>query len=123
MKVHFITMVSFIILLLSGCATSSYSVGKNFASENISQIIKGKTTSKELTALLGQPYTKTVLSASDEKWIYMHSKGTTKAQSYIVSMDIITTGTQKMLDVLISNGVVANFAYTEGPNPYSLQVN
>lgn len=123
MKLSFVVMVSLAVLSLSGCATSSYSVGKNFASENVSQIIKGKTTSEELIVLLGEPYTKTVLSASDEKWIYMHSEGTTKAQSYIVSMDVKTTGTQKMLDVLISNGVVANFAYTEGVHPYSMQVN
>ncbi|MBY0418861.1 MAG: hypothetical protein K2W88_12475 [Pararheinheimera sp.] len=123
MKFGFIVMASVVVVALSGCATSSYSVGKNFASENVSQIVKGKTTSEELIMLLGEPYTKTVLSASDEKWIYMHSEGTTKAQSYIVSMNVTTTGTQKMLDVLISNGVVANFAYTEGPHPYNMQVN
>jgi outer membrane protein assembly factor BamE (lipoprotein component of BamABCDE complex) len=123
MKFGFIVMASVVVLALSGCATSSYSVGKNFASENVSQIVKGKTTSEELIMLLGEPYTKTVLSASDEKWIYMHSEGTTKAQSYIVSMNVKTTGTQKTLDVLISKGVVANFAYTEGPHPYNMQVN
>ncbi|MEL4284614.1 hypothetical protein ACQKCO_20915 [Shewanella baltica] len=123
MKFSLVVMVSLAVLSLSGCATSSYSVGKDFASENVSQIIKGKTTSKELIALLGEPYTKTVLSASDEKWIYMHSEGTAKAQSYIVTMDVKTTGTQKMLDVLISNGLVVNFAYTEGQNPYNMQVN
>jgi hypothetical protein len=123
MNFHYITMVSFIILSFSGCATSSYSVGKNFASENVTKIIKGKTTSEELIVLLGEPYTKTVLSASDEKWIYMHSEGTTKAQSYIVTIDVKTIGTQKMLDVLISNGLVVNFAYTEGINPYTIQVN
>ena len=123
MKFSFIVMVLLAVLSLSGCATSTYSVGKNFASENVPQIVKGKTTSEDLISLLGEPYTKTVLSASDEKWIYMHSEGTAKAQSYIVSMDVKTKGTQKMLDVLISNGVVVNFAYTEGPNPYNMQVN
>lgn len=123
MKFRLVTIVLTVVLSLSGCATSSYSVGKNFTSGNVSQIIKGKTTTEELITLLGEPYTKTVLSASDEKWIYMHSEGTTKAQSYVVSMDVKTTGTQKMLDVLISNGVVVNFAYTEGPHPYSMQVN
>ncbi|WP_193075577.1 hypothetical protein [Pseudomonas sp. FME51] len=123
MKFRFVIMVSFVVLSLSGCATSSYSVGESFASENVSQIIKNETTSEELVVLLGEPYTKTVLSASDEKWIYMHSEGTAKAQSYIVSMDVKTTGTQKMLDVLISDGVVVNFAYTEGQNPYNMQIN
>lgn len=123
MKLDFIVMVSLTVLLLSGCATSSYSVGENFASENVSQIIKGKTTSDELIALLGEPYSKTVLSDTDEKWLYMYSEGQAEAQSYIVSMDVKTTGTQKVLDVLISDGVVVNFAYTEGENPYNIQVN
>ena len=60
MKFSFIVMVSLAVLSLSGCATSSYSVGKNFASENVAQIVKGKTTSEELIVLLGEPYTKTV---------------------------------------------------------------
>jgi hypothetical protein len=123
MKLRLITIVSLIILSLSGCATSSYSVGKSFPSENVSQIVKGKTTSEEMVSLFGEPYTKTVISATDEKWVYMHSEGTAKAQSYIVTMDVKTTGTQKMLDVLITDGVVANFAFTEGQNPYTMQVN
>jgi outer membrane protein assembly factor BamE (lipoprotein component of BamABCDE complex) len=123
MNFRLITIVSLVILSLSGCATSSYSVGKNFSSENVSKIVKGKTTSEKMVSLFGQPYSKTVISATDEKWIYMHSEGTAKAQSYIVTMDVKTTGTQKMLDVLITDGVVANFAFTEGQNPYSMQVN
>jgi hypothetical protein len=123
MDFRLITIVSLIILSLSGCATSSYSVGKNFASENVSQIVKGKTTTEEMVTLFGEPYSKTVISATDSKWIYMHSKGTAKAQSYIVSMDVKTTGTQKMLDVLVTDGVVVNFAFTEGQNPYTMQVN
>lgn len=123
MNFHFITIVSLIILSLLGCATSSYSVGKDFPSENVSKIVKGKTTSGEMVAFFGEPYSKTIISATDAKLIYMHSKGTAKAQSYIVSMDVKTTGTQKMLDVLITDGVVANFAFTEGQNPYTMQVN
>jgi hypothetical protein len=116
-------MVSLVVLSLSGCATSSYSVGKNFSSTNVSQIIKGKTTGEEIVTLFGEPYSKTVISSTDQKWIYMHSEGTTKAQSYIVTMDVKTTGKQKMLDILITDGVVANFAFTEGQNPYTMQVN
>jgi len=123
MKFRLITIVSLVILSLSGCATSSYFVGKDFSSENISKIIKSKTTTEEMVTLFGEPYSKTVISATDQKWIYMYSKGTATAQSYIVTMDVKTTGTQKMLDVLITDGVVANFAYTEGQNPYTMQVN
>jgi outer membrane protein assembly factor BamE (lipoprotein component of BamABCDE complex) len=123
MKFRLITMVSLVVLSLSGCATTSYSVGKNFSSTNVSQIIKGKTTSEEIFTLFGEPYSKTVISSTDQKWIYMHSEGTTKAQSYIVTMDVKTTGKQKMLDILITDGVVANFAFTEGQSPYTMQVN
>lgn len=123
MKIRFIALVTFLNLSLMGCATSTYSVGKPFPSENVSQIVKGKTTSQDLIRLFGEPFTKAVLSATDEKWVYMHSEGTSKAQSYIVTMNVETKGTQKMLDILISNGVVTNFAYNDGPNPATIQVN
>lgn len=123
MKIRSIAIASLLTFALGGCATSSYSVGKPFPSENVSQIVKGKTTPQDLVRLLGEPFTKTVISASDEKWVYMHSEGTSKAQSYIVTMNVETTGTQKVLDVLISNGVVTNFAYTDGPNPATIKVN
>jgi hypothetical protein len=123
MNFRMFTIVSLVVLSLSGCATSSYSVGKNFSSENVSLIVKGKTTSEEMFTLFGEPYSKTVISATGEKWIYMHSEGTAKAQSYIVTMDVKTTGTQKTLDVLIADGVVVNFTFTEGQNPYTMQVN
>lgn len=123
MKFRSLTIVSLVIFSLSGCATSSYSVGKNFSSENVSQIVKGKTTSQEMIALFGEPYSKTVISATNEKWIYIHSEGKAEAQSYIITMDVKTTGTQKTLDVLITNGVVVNYTFTEGQNPYTMQVN
>ncbi|MCL1077590.1 hypothetical protein D5R81_06475 [Parashewanella spongiae] len=119
MKAGFILGLVIFLSFLSGCATSNYSVGKEFASEKVSQIIKGKTTTADLLTIFGEPYSKTVLSSSDEKWIYMHSKGTAKAQSFIVSMEVETTGTQKILDILISNGVVANYAFTHSESPYS----
>lgn len=117
MKYLRLIIIMMFVLALNGCATSSYSVGKNFPSENVSKIIKSKTTSEDMISLFGEPYTKTVISASDEKWIYMYSESKAKAHNYLVTMDIKTTGTQKMLDVLITNGVVANFAFTEGQTP------
>jgi len=60
MKIRFIALVTFLNLSLVGCATSTYSVGKPFPSENVSQIVKGKTTSQDLIRLFGEPFTKTV---------------------------------------------------------------
>lgn len=123
MKFHLIAIITLMILFISGCATSSFSMGRDFNSENVSRIIKGKTTSNEMVALFGEPYSKTAVSATDEKWIYMYSQSESKAQSYIVTMDVKTTGTHKTLDVFITDGVVANFAFTEGQTPYSMSVN
>ena len=123
MKYRVFGMISAIIFLLVGCATSSFTVGNDFSSTNVSKIVKGKTTSDDMISLFGEPFTKSVISATDEKWIYMYSKGTAKAQSYIVTMKVETTGTQKTLDVLITDGVVSNFAYTEKDNPYGMQIN
>ena len=117
MKSIAIALSLVVVLFVSGCATSSYSVGRDFPSQNVSKIVKGKTTSTELVRLFGEPSFKTVISATEEKWIYTHSSGTASAQSYVFTTKVQTTGQQKMLDILLKNGVVTNFAFTEGPGP------
>ncbi|MDZ7660846.1 hypothetical protein [Thiohalophilus sp.] len=113
------TIIAFLftLSLISGCATSNYSVGNPFPSENVNKIVKGKTTTADLANLFGQPFSKTVISANEEKWMYMHSSGTSTAQSYVFTMDVKTTGMQKTLDILVKDDVVVNFAYTESPVP------
>jgi len=105
------------LFLVSACATSSYSGGKDFNSENVSNIVKGETTKEELVQLFGQPYSKSVISSTGEKWIYTYFSGTASAQSYVVTMNVESTGMQKTLDILIEDGVVTNFTYTESPMP------
>lgn len=111
------------IATLSGCATSNYSIGTDFSVEKASEIIKGETTTSQLVALLGEPYSKHVLSKTQEKWMYFYSAGSAKAQSYIVTMDVKTSGTQKTLDVLIEDGVVVNYTLTQNNNPGTVTVN
>ena len=116
MKFRLISIISLIILSLSGCATKqSYSVGRDYSSENISQIIKGKTTSDEMIKFFGEPFTKTVISDTEEKWNYMYMTGRVD----LLSTSWRTKGMKKTLDVLITKGVVANFVYNEGLNPYA----
>jgi hypothetical protein len=123
MKRLALAVVAVISLAVVGCATSSYSVGKDFPSENVSKIVKGKTTGNELIGMLGEPFSKTVLSESEEKWIYTYSSGTASAQSYVFTTKVQTTGQHKMLDVLLKNGIVTNFTYTDRPEPLgSVQV-
>lgn len=111
-----------IFFVLSGCATSSYSTGRDFDSSSVNQIIKGETTRADLLQMLGQPFSKTVMSENEEKWIYMYSSGTAKAQSYVFTMKVESTGRQKMLDILLRDGIVTNYTYNEGPMPGSLNV-
>ncbi len=106
------------LVIIAGCATSSYSVGRDFSSENIKSIVKGKTKSTELAKLFGQPFSKTVISKNEEKWIYTYSSGTASAQSYLVTTKVETTGSQKTLDILLKDGVVINYTFTENSNPY-----
>lgn len=119
MKNFTLTVIAVISLASVGCTipTSSYSVGKNFSSENVSKVTKGKTTDKELIQMFGEPFSKTVVSESEEKWIYTYSSGTTNVQRGFLTANVQTTGRRKMLDVLLKNGIVTNFAYTESDEP------
>lgn len=103
--------------LLGACATSHYTAGRDFPSAGVASITKGKTTTTELKTLFGEPYTKSAVSETDEKWIYTYTSGSAHAQSYLVTMKVTTTGTQKTLDVLIRDDVVINYTFSEGPAP------
>lgn len=112
-----------LILLLAGCATSTYKTGNEFASDNVKKIEKGVTTENQLVQLIGQPFMKTVLSENEQKWIYSHTVANAKATNYVFSMQVESTGTTKTLDVLLRDGVVINYAYTESDLPGSVKVN
>ncbi|MDU9389294.1 hypothetical protein [Pseudomonas sp. zfem002] len=112
----FISVIG-ICLLLGACATSHFTAGRDFPSASVASITKGKTTTKELKALFGEPYTKSAVSETDEKWLYTYTNSSAHAQSYVVTMKATTTGTQKTLDVLIRNDVVINYTFSEGSAP------
>lgn len=96
---------------LFGCTyTSEVDYGKQFTAEQVSQIKKNITTTSDLISIFGEPVLKSVLSETDEKWIYTYTGGTASAQVYTakVKSNIST----HMLDILISSDVVVNFAET-----------
>ncbi len=84
-------------------------------------IVKGTTTAKEISALFGEPDMKSTLSANEEKWVYHYTTVTSKASGSAFNPQIETTGVKKMLDLLIKEGVVINYAYTEGPNEIQMK--
>lgn len=108
-----------IAISISACATHStnYSVGNEFSSEMISKIIKNKSSKEDLIKLFGQPQFKSVLSENDEKWVYSYTLGTASVEAAFLSSKVNSSGVQKMLDILIRNGIVINYAYTENQLP------
>lgn len=112
-------------VIISSCATSSHTMGTNFPETNVSQIEKGKTTDKDLIDLFGQPLSKSVVSDTEVKWIYSYSVFSSKARSLVFTTQVRTSGFYKKLDVLLKDGVVVNFTYSEGDTPHAglIQVN
>ncbi|MDN3224588.1 hypothetical protein [Pseudomonas nunensis] len=113
------TLALFLAFTLNGCATSHYTSGRDFPSANVQSIVKGKTTASDLKALFGEPFAKSPVNETDEKWVYTYANGSAHAQSYVVTMKVTTTGTQKTLDVLMRNDTVINYTFTEGAAPGS----
>ena len=99
---------------LSGCATGGYSIGRDFNSAAVSQIVKGKTTKDDVVRMFGEPFSKQVASENEEKWMYVYDAGVVKAQSYVFTTVAQVTGQKKTLDILLRNGIVINYTYLEG---------
>ncbi|MGK2232409.1 outer membrane protein assembly factor BamE domain-containing protein [Colwellia polaris] len=99
------------VLSFSGCTYSSkVDYGNQFTSEQVAQIKKNKTTSTELLQIFGEPSIKSVLNETEEKWVYSYTGGTGSVQTF--TMKTTSDMSTHMLDILIRDGVVINFAET-----------
>ena len=117
MNKKILLLSALISLSLTGCATATFTQGRAFDTTKVATIEKSKTTKTQIVAWFGEPFSKAVSGADGETWIYMYTQGKTKAQSYVFSVDVKTEGNMKKLDVLFKNDVVANFTYTDGGLP------
>ena len=109
-------LIPALLAVLAGCATSNYSTGRDFASDRVRSIVKGQTTASQIEDWFGQPFMKSTITATQEKWVYSYSQGKATA----VMGSVKTEGTMKTLDVLIDDGVVVNYTFSEGDQPYSV---
>ncbi|MEZ9301604.1 hypothetical protein AB4137_00275 [Vibrio breoganii] len=98
-------------VVLSGCVyQSNVDYGTQFTSEQVAKIEKNVTTKADLLAIFGEPSVKSVLSATSEKWVYSYTGGTASSQAF--TMKTTSDVSTHMLDILIENDVVVNFAET-----------
>lgn len=108
---------AFCAVLVSGCADSEFRYGRDFPTEHVGRVVKGRTTAAEMRQWFGEPFSKAPLSATEERWLYTHAAGTARAQSFIVGAAVQSSSRHKTLDVLLRDGVVTNYTFTEGPGP------
>ena len=99
------------VLSFSGCTYSSkVDYGNQFTAEQVAKIKKNETSTADLLNILGEPSIKSVLSESEEKWVYSYTGGTGSVQAF--TMKTTSDMSTHMLDVLIRDGIVINFAET-----------
>ena len=94
-----------------------YSDGFDFPSENVSKIVTGKTTGKELIQLFGGPYEKYEISEDEEQWVYFYSTGTKFVIKSLLTDRDQSTGRHKALSVRLKNGTITSFSYSESSEP------
>ena len=115
-------ILSFIVITsLVGCTyQSNVNYGKQFTTEQVNQIVKNVTTTSELLEIFGEPAVKSVLSETEEKWVYTYTGGKATAQAFTMktTSDIST----HMLDLLIKNNIVINFAETNNAHNMNMSV-
>lgn len=114
-------MVAIGAIFLSGCTyTSHVNYGNQFTSEQVALIEKNVTTKSDLVKIFGEPAVKSVLSETEEKWVYTYTGGKASAQAFTMktNSDIST----HMLDILLKNDVVVNFAETNNKHNMNMSV-
>jgi outer membrane protein assembly factor BamE (lipoprotein component of BamABCDE complex) len=98
-----------------GCATAESTGGRDFDSSQVSQIVKGKTTSDEILKMFGTPNEKQPEMEDAERWSYYYVTATNHVHNVFVFKEEIT-GYKKTLNILLNNDkIVVNFTLDEGP--------
>jgi hypothetical protein len=110
-----------ILLAVVGCTLafhlSTYNDGFDFPSENVNKIMKGETTGDELIRLFGGPLAKIEISENEEEWKYSSSTGTEIVENGFLTDEEQSTGQHKTLDIMLKNGTVTDFTFTESHEP------
>ena len=102
-----------IILLLGGCASSTFEHGRGFNATMVSSIVEGETTRKQVEAWFGEPHSQAVATGGLLSWTYMHTVSTAEAQSLIFKMNVETTTATKVLVIQFQGNTVVNYSFTE----------
>ena len=118
MKLLKLSVVALFLFAVVGCSLfyrdSTYKIGFDFPSENVSKIVKGKTTGDELLELFGGPFAKNEISEDEEVWRYYYSTDNNYKESDIFANEAKSTHQNKTLLIRLKNGTVTNFSYNVG---------
>jgi hypothetical protein len=115
MRTALYIVLSLICCTVVGCATATSTAGRDFDSTKVNEIKKGVTSTNELVAMFGQPYSKSVHSANEVEWLYTWAKATSKTSMGWAAPNVTTVGYKKTLSVLVRDDIVINYVYDEGP--------
>lgn len=104
-----IILVVIVSALLSGCVfRSTAHSGKDFDETKAPQIIAKKTTESDLLRIMGEPQRKEVVNDHEVKWVYEYVTSNAAVRMFSAKPKVDVT--KKVLEVLVSNGVVVNQA-------------
>ena len=87
--------------------------GFDFPSENVSKIVKGKTTGDGIVQLFGGPLSKNEILENTEQWRYTYSTGVEVRESGFLTDEERSTRWNKTLVIQLKNGIVTGYTYTE----------
>ena len=105
-------------MIISGCISTNttFTTGRPFDMSKVSTIQNSKTTSAELLSTFGEPYVKTTISGTEQKWFYMYIQGNSSAKGGpFTGLSVATKGTNQTLEILLRDGVVQTFTTYDGP--------
>lgn len=106
--------------LASALAACSTTVGRDFSTDNVSQMQVGQTTTEQTISALGEPFSRNIAADGSEKWQYQFQKSSArvKGKSFIpfVGPYLNNSGNVKIdrrtLDLEFQGGVLSSCKFT-----------
>ncbi len=91
-------MVFICLALFVGCA--SYGNKQITEQDTVDKIVIGKSTKAEVKEILGEPSEVIFTDSGDEDWVYLYTRSTTRASSFIPIVGLVAGGVDTKTNTL-----------------------
>ena len=101
-----------LLAFVPACATATHSVGRDFDLTHIERVTEGETTSTNLIAWFGEPFSRTITGKGTQVWLYQYTVSNATVGAFAFHSEVRSNVKTKSATFTLVDGIVETFTAT-----------